>query len=288
MKSRSLPVLNDLNQVQVNSPCPENWDLMDGDDQKRFCRHCRKHVHNVEAMDATEFRELLSANDKICIRIKRDRHGNIVTKADEQDRRNWLGQIVATMVGMFSALVLGCSPEQGEPVIGKHSAPHDWGSQILGEVVPEMIETNTDDAESVTGIVDQESELVSLEGTEWKCLGSEFVFENEGLESYRIEPVAERKVPHCFGCYVEFKNGKFKSYNSTLCGNDLHVTVTGTFVEQAKGQYAVTVEKIVRDNMGAVTEKTPQFKIGVFQLRRFKESGECILERIQTPNEDSN
>src|ERR1700754_3929949 len=39
---------------KIAKPCSADWERMAGDDRKRFCEQCGKHVHNVSAMTAAE------------------------------------------------------------------------------------------------------------------------------------------------------------------------------------------------------------------------------------------
>ncbi len=45
----------------ISKPCPADWDAMTGDAKRRFCEHCRLHVHNLTAMDEAERVALLFA-----------------------------------------------------------------------------------------------------------------------------------------------------------------------------------------------------------------------------------
>ena len=80
----SLPVLG---QIQIKTPCPMNWDEMDGDKSKRFCGHCQKHVHNFAEMEATEVDQLVSSDQSVCAMIRRRTDGSIVTKTTPNDTR---------------------------------------------------------------------------------------------------------------------------------------------------------------------------------------------------------
>ena len=40
----NLPILANF---QVASPCDASWEEMAGDDEKRFCGKCEKHVYNL-------------------------------------------------------------------------------------------------------------------------------------------------------------------------------------------------------------------------------------------------
>ncbi len=54
-------------EAPIQSPCSADWNAMVGDDRKRFCSLCDKHVHNLSAMTETEARGVV-ANQKVCVR----------------------------------------------------------------------------------------------------------------------------------------------------------------------------------------------------------------------------
>jgi len=41
--------------------CPKPWESMSGDESRRFCSYCKKHVHNLVALTAQERLNLLSS-----------------------------------------------------------------------------------------------------------------------------------------------------------------------------------------------------------------------------------
>jgi len=59
-------------EANILSPCSEDWEAMRGDDRRRFCDICEKHVHNLSAMTETEARSVV-ANKDVCVRYKLDR-----------------------------------------------------------------------------------------------------------------------------------------------------------------------------------------------------------------------
>jgi hypothetical protein len=62
-----------LDVIQVKSPCTASWDDMAGDEQRRFCSHCGKFVHNLSAMPRDEAERLVcSAAGSMCVRFTRD------------------------------------------------------------------------------------------------------------------------------------------------------------------------------------------------------------------------
>lgn len=73
-----------LNSVAVKTPCSQDWDLMYGNDEVRFCEHCVKHVHDISAMtrrDAEKF--VARSKGSVCIRYVRRPDGKIQTASDK-------------------------------------------------------------------------------------------------------------------------------------------------------------------------------------------------------------
>ena len=69
-----------LEQISVASPCHEPWDDMTGDERKRFCDRCEKHVYNFSAMTEAEIQTMLGkGDDDLCIRFYRRPDGTMLT-----------------------------------------------------------------------------------------------------------------------------------------------------------------------------------------------------------------
>ena len=49
---------NFLKNLTVPSPCPTDWNSMIGNDQVRFCEHCRFEVHNLSLMTRSQAERL--------------------------------------------------------------------------------------------------------------------------------------------------------------------------------------------------------------------------------------
>jgi len=47
----------------VGKSCSANWDKMRGDDERRFCEHCQKYVHNISAISKKQ-RALFGRSDE--------------------------------------------------------------------------------------------------------------------------------------------------------------------------------------------------------------------------------
>lgn len=64
-------------QLEITSPCHENWEAMDGGEERRFCGVCQKDVHNLSAMRHDEAQALLQerAGERLCVRYTAESDG---------------------------------------------------------------------------------------------------------------------------------------------------------------------------------------------------------------------
>ncbi len=71
-----------LNRLEVTAPCTADWDSMTGNEQVRFCGHCRKSVHNLSEMTVRQALELVAASGgQLCVRYNRGQDGSIKSNA---------------------------------------------------------------------------------------------------------------------------------------------------------------------------------------------------------------
>jgi len=67
---------NVIDRVYIENPCNEDWELMTGNDQVRFCSHCAKDVHNISTLARRDAERLvLEANGNLCVRYYRNPDG---------------------------------------------------------------------------------------------------------------------------------------------------------------------------------------------------------------------
>ena len=64
-------------KITINNPCHENWNEMTGEEQKRFCSSCQKHVLNLSEMTQRAAERTLETVDKPCVRYQPDRRGHV-------------------------------------------------------------------------------------------------------------------------------------------------------------------------------------------------------------------
>lgn len=103
-----------LEVLQVQAPCPRDWDAMRGDggggSAARFCDGCRKHVYDLSAMprEAAERLVCERAGD-LCVRFGRDEAGTVVTLDYQRPKRPRRGWRFWSVVGAAGAVAAGCA-----------------------------------------------------------------------------------------------------------------------------------------------------------------------------------
>ncbi len=74
------PTLPIVDTLRIASPCDASWEAMTGDDRKRFCGRCEKHVYNLPLLSPDELVDLIEATEgKFCGRLYARRDGTVLT-----------------------------------------------------------------------------------------------------------------------------------------------------------------------------------------------------------------
>lgn len=161
-----------LDNLRVASPCPANWDVMYGNERKRFCASCKLNVYNLSAMtkaDAERF--LINSEGRVCVRYYRRADGTILTqncpvgwRAVKQRVSRVATAAFSLVAGFFGGLfaynflrpqpqpmIMGAIAIDSPPVQGKPmSLPHqtevpvvglveERGGAVVGEPVPAYV-----------------------------------------------------------------------------------------------------------------------------------------------------
>lgn len=72
--------LNIINEIEVATPCPADWEQMLGDDSVRFCGQCEKNVYNFSTMTAQQIADLVEETEGVfCGRLYRRPDGTVLT-----------------------------------------------------------------------------------------------------------------------------------------------------------------------------------------------------------------
>lgn len=102
--------------VEIKSPCHENWDAMHGDDARRFCDVCAKHVHNLSAMSKGDADDLLRASkgQHLCVRYSSHDDGTIQFRDDPVVP---IARLRGVRTAFAAVLLAACAPHGDGPPI---------------------------------------------------------------------------------------------------------------------------------------------------------------------------
>lgn len=157
-----------LPELKIASPCPARWEDMRGDDKRRFCESCGKHVHNFAAMREEEIAALLDGRP-ICAQLYRRPDGTVLT-ADcpigIRLARTRLGRLAlraaAASIALLSTAVAALGSRQiserieTSPLntsIERLQAEAMRGKVLMGDVAPPMQAVRGEVAMPVLGVV---------------------------------------------------------------------------------------------------------------------------------------
>ena len=104
-----------LSHVKIASPCPAQWDSMQGDDRVRFCGQCQKYVYNFSAMTTGQAVDLIRSKEgRLCARFYRREDGTVLTEDCPvglalywNGVKRGLGAIAAVIIASLSGFGLG-------------------------------------------------------------------------------------------------------------------------------------------------------------------------------------
>lgn len=121
-----------LDNVRVASPCPANWNEMNGNDRMRFCGQCQLNVYNLSGMTRQEAEHLIAnAEGRLCVRYYKRADGSIITqncpvglaalkRRVSRTATAFLSAVIGFFggVGMFAAFGNGETSSNGQHTMG--------------------------------------------------------------------------------------------------------------------------------------------------------------------------
>jgi hypothetical protein len=141
-----------LDNLRVASPCPADWNAMQGDDRKRFCGECKLNVYNLSGMTRYDAEHLLRMSEgRLCVRYFNRSDGTVLTKdcpvgwALVKKRVSVFAAAAFSLVlSLFASIFLvsmfkKSAPKEG-PIMGaiamKDPLPTPTPVALMGDVVP--------------------------------------------------------------------------------------------------------------------------------------------------------
>ncbi len=131
-------------KLSIESPCPKKWGELVGDETKRFCSQCQKHVYNGASLTQLEATDLVrEGQGSTCMRLVSDESGSIQykdspkrTKPSSIVRRAGLAIAAGGLVAACSAQSEQATTPEVKPIAGSEQA----GMPIPGTDLEEPIE----------------------------------------------------------------------------------------------------------------------------------------------------
>src|ERR1043165_2961495 len=132
---------------KLSFQCPVKWESMAGDESKRFCDNCQKHVHNISLMTADERARLLAKKtdgaEHLCVTYLKRPDGEMVTPENTPPSKILRFGIAAGLSA--SALTLAaCSGPTNPP--SDTTSPQTWertggtpapaSERLTGDIAP--------------------------------------------------------------------------------------------------------------------------------------------------------
>ena len=131
--------------LTVANPCHVEWAAMIGDERKRFCSECGKHVHNLSAMTASEAQKFADETQgRECVAYIRAGEG-LMQSPNFIERLilrivGWTPAFAKVLVAILPAALASCvnnRPTGGVPTPpGKSIVPRHQSDFLLGDPIP--------------------------------------------------------------------------------------------------------------------------------------------------------
>ena len=109
-----------LNEIEVASPCGEDWAAMAGGERARHCASCKQDVYDLSGLTRAEGVELVrraQGGEEICVRFRRRADGTVLTadcpsqvKRARVVRKGLRGVAASAAALLGGALAQGCEP----------------------------------------------------------------------------------------------------------------------------------------------------------------------------------
>jgi hypothetical protein len=195
-KKTSTPTV--LDRLVVESPCPADWELMQGTDQRRYCGECRKYVYDLSSMTVRQAEAILwQSKGNLCARFARLADGTTLTKELTDSsysvrRSSPVAAAVLTAILTVAAAAVPCSnaiasqPASLSSILGRNKAQTGDGDSTIAGVVTDEHHVGISGAQLT--LIDVNSQT---KRTTTSSESGEFSFRMLTAGSYHIKVVAK-------------------------------------------------------------------------------------------------
>lgn len=93
-----------LDRISIPNPCDADWDSMIGNDQVRFCSHCKLQVTNLSSMKRRDAMLLVARSQgRLCVRFVQGPGGGVLTKEVPEKLHHIVRRVSRIAAGAFTA-----------------------------------------------------------------------------------------------------------------------------------------------------------------------------------------
>ena len=185
--------IRSFDRMIIPAPCDADWDSMIGNDQVRFCEHCKLHVTNLSSLTRQDAIRLVARSQgRLCVRFVQRPNGRVLTNQVPEKLHHIARRVSRIAAGAFTATLSLSSAAAQE------SAPTRDAPSAVQRLVQEKAKLTATSATLFGTITDRMGAviahatvtLINLDGNaEAETTSSdegEYVFSNVGGGTYKL------------------------------------------------------------------------------------------------------
>lgn len=112
-------------RITIENPCTADWAAMSGDERRRRCSQCDKHVHDISMMREREAEALVrGAKGRLCVRYQPDAQGRVTHRRSRLARWG-----AAALVGLAAVPAFA-----GARIDGETSGFGGWIAEVVAAI----------------------------------------------------------------------------------------------------------------------------------------------------------
>lgn len=128
----------DRDTISIQQPCDADWSEMSGDERRRFCALCNKHVHNLSAMPRAEAQRVIAAPN-VCVRYQPNADGSV----QYQSRRRFVVAALSMAVALPAAASVAPKSTHRSGLLSRLMSWLEGSDPMVGE--PKSAVSGTED-----------------------------------------------------------------------------------------------------------------------------------------------
>lgn len=126
-----------MNSLKVGVPCPKQWEELAGNESRRYCDQCEKHVHNLSVASKRETLRLtreLEAGGRVCVAYFTTPSGGILRQPARW--RRWFGSLQSGLALLLPFALTGvqAAPPSQAPEEHREARLSADGEIVMGQV----------------------------------------------------------------------------------------------------------------------------------------------------------